>query len=189
MTGGLARLRRGLDFLYAASGAIAGTFLVAIGVVILLQVGGNLIDYVLDRVAGAPIGLLIPSYAEFAGFFLASSTFFALSYTLRAGGHIRVNLIVRGLSPAVRRWTEVGCYGFAAVICAVFSYWAVAQVLESAEFGDVVPGIVRVPLWIPQTSVAAGAVILTIALLDGLVLLLAGRAPTPSDDDAELQVE
>jgi TRAP-type C4-dicarboxylate transport system permease small subunit len=189
MNSALARLRRSLDFLYTASGVVAGIFLVAIGAVILLQVGFNLIDYVLDRTVGAPIGLLVPSYAEFAGFFLASSTFFALSYTLRAGAHIRVTLLIHNLPPKVRRWSEAGCYAFAAVLSAIFSYWAVAQVFESAEFGDVVPGIVRVPLWIPQTSVAAGAVILTIALIDGLVLLLAGKSSPSSEGDQELLAE
>lgn len=179
-------MRRSLDLLYTGSGIIAGMFLIAIAVVILLQVGCNFIDYVLDRTVGEPIGLLIPSYAELAGFFLASSTFFALSYTLRAGGHIRVSLVIEKLPAAVRRWTDVLCYAFAATIAGVFSYWAVMQVLESARFGDVVPGIIRIPLWIPQTSVAAGAVILTIALIDGLILTLRGTPPLSHDSESEL---
>lgn len=187
--GGPPLIRRGLDFLYTASGVIAGTFLVAIAVVILVQVGFNLIDYVLDRTLGAPIGLLVPSYAEFAGFFLAASTFFALSYTLRAGGHIRVDVITQSFPAALRRWTEAGCYGFAGTLSAVFAYWAVMQVLESAQYGDVVPGIVRVPLWMPQTSVAAGATILTIALVDGFVLALAGKPSTSPNGESGLRIE
>ena len=79
-------MRRLLDLIYRASGAVAALFLVAICVVVLLQVGANLIDALIKLFGGEPLGLVIPSYAEFAGFFLAGSSFFALAYTLRSAG-------------------------------------------------------------------------------------------------------
>ena len=95
-------LRRALDALYRLSGALAALFLVAICAIVLLQVGANCIDKIAEWTTGAPIGLVVPSYAEFAGFFLAASSFLALAWTLRHGGHIRVSLFVRPRWPAGR---------------------------------------------------------------------------------------
>jgi len=185
----MSMMRRVLDALYRVSGAIAGTFLVAISVVILLQVGANIIDLILERTIGSPIGLLIPSYAEFAGFFLSSSTFFALAYTLRAGGHIRVTLIIQRISSPARRWIEAWCYGFTAFIAGFFAYSAVLQVMESAAFEDMVPGIVKIPLWIPQTSMAIGLIILTIALMDTFIGILMGDPLPEPDAETQLSLE
>ena len=51
----------------------------------------NLIDRISSLLTGQAIGLTIPSYADFTGFFLAASSFFALAHTHREGGHIRVS--------------------------------------------------------------------------------------------------
>ncbi len=171
-------MRRALDFIYRASGALAAAFLVAICVVVLLQVCANIIDEIVKAFTGEPIGLVIPSYAEFAGFFLASSSFLALAYTLRYGGHIRVNLMIQHVTGRRRRAVELWCIAAAAVMSGYFAIFAVNQVLESIEFGDVSFGMVRVSLWIPQSSLALGAVIVTIALVDEFVCVLRGAEPT-----------
>lgn len=170
-------MRRLLDSLYRLSGALAAAFLAAICAVVLLQVGANLVDAVVGWVAGRPIGLVVPSYAEFAGFFLAASSFLALAYTLRAGGHIRVSLLIQHLAPARRRWVELWCTGVAAVLCGYFAFHSIRLVLESVQYGDVSPGMVAVPLWLPQSGVAIGLVILAIALTDEFVAVLRGARP------------
>jgi hypothetical protein len=42
---------------------------------------------------------------------------------------------------------------------------------------DVSQGLVPVPLWIPQAAMALGLATLFVALLDDLVVVLAGKAP------------
>lgn len=159
-------LRRALDGLYRLSGALAAIFLAAICGVVLLQVGANCVDKLAEWTTGAPIGLVVPSYAEFAGFFLAASSFLALAYTLRHGGHVRVSLFVRRLSGAPRRGVELWCTGFATLLSGYFSYFTIRLVIDSWRFDDLSPGLVPIPIWIPQSSVALGLVILTIALAD-----------------------
>jgi len=177
-------MRALLDRLYRASGAVAAFFLVAICVVVLLQVGANLVDALIKAFGGEPIGLVIPSYAEFAGFFLAASSFLALAYTLRAGAHIRVELVLQRFGPGARRLAETWCVAVSAAISAYFTWYTVGLVLESIEFGDLSPGIVPVPLWIPQAAMAIGLAVLAIALLDELVSLLRGGAPRYMQADA-----
>ncbi|HEX7005593.1 MAG TPA: TRAP transporter small permease subunit [Alphaproteobacteria bacterium] len=159
-------LRRGLDLLYRGSGALGALFLVAICVVVLLQVGANVVDKLAEWLTGAPIGLVVPSYAEFAGFFLAASSFLALAYTLRHGGHVRVSLLVRRLAGGPRRAVELWCTGVAALLTGYFAYFAIRLAIEAWRFGDLSPGLVAVPIWIPQSSLALGLIILTVALVD-----------------------
>ncbi|NJN40357.1 MAG: TRAP transporter small permease [Gammaproteobacteria bacterium] len=170
-------MRANLDWLYRASGALAAFFLVAICVVVLLQVGANLIDAVIKAFGGEPIGLVIPSYAEFTGFFLAASSFLALAYTLRAGGHIRVELVLQRLGKGPRRFAEFWCVAAGAAVSMYFTWYSTSLVFESIEFGDLSPGIVPVPIWIPQAAMALGLAVLAIALIDELVSLMRGGEP------------
>lgn len=171
-------MRRFLDLLYRGSGALAAFFVAAIAAVTLLQVGANFLNALTGWLTGQPGTLLVPSYAEFGGFFLAAASFLALAYTLRTGGHIRVSLVIQHLTSSRRRAVEVWCLGAAAALSAYFAYYTVSLALESLEFGDVSFGMVPVPLWIPQMVMALGLVILTVALVDDLVGVLAGRDPS-----------
>jgi TRAP-type C4-dicarboxylate transport system permease small subunit len=181
-------MRKFLDFLYRASGVAAAAFLLAICVVVLLQVGANIIDSLVGWITGTPIGLVVPSYAEFAGFFLASSSFLALAYALRSGSHIRVSLIIQRIGGLPRRLIELFCCAVGASFSAYFAYFTVKLVIESWQFGDVSPGMVPVALWIPQTAMAVGLIVLTIALVDCFFEALRGEEPayaksaTPDDD-------
>ncbi len=179
-------MRRSLDALYAASGFLAALFLGAICAIVVAQVALNVIDRVAALLTGAAIGLTIPSYSTFAGLFLAASTFFALAYTFRHGGHIRVSLVLQHLSPAVQR----GCDVLAATIAAVFSgYFTVYMGLlahESWTYGDVTPGMVAIPNVLPQIAMTLGLAVLTVAVLDDLVALLRGRHPAFRTDPGAL---
>jgi TRAP-type C4-dicarboxylate transport system permease small subunit len=181
--------RRALDALYRVSGALAAFFLVAICAIVLLQVGANVVDKIAEWTTGAPIGLVVPSYAEFAGFFLAASSFLALAYTLRHGGHVRVSLFVRRSSGRPRRALELWCTGVAALLAGYFAYFAIRLVIESWRFDDLSTGLVPVPIWIPQSSLALGLVILTVALLDEFATLWRGGEPAYLEAERKLEAQ
>ncbi|MDX1513864.1 MAG: TRAP transporter small permease [Gammaproteobacteria bacterium] len=171
-------MRRFLDRLYLASGALAALFIVAICVVVLLQVGANLIDVAAKLITGEPVGIVIPSYAEFAGFFLAAASFLALAHTLRRGDHIRVSLLITHVRGTPRRVMELVCIGVALAVSAYFAWFMFDLVLESFEYGDLSTGMVPVKLWVPQLSLALGLVVLAIALADEFVCVLRGGDPS-----------
>lgn len=170
-------MRRFLDFLYDASGALAAAFLCGICLIVLAQVGLNLLDKISEAVTGEAIGLVIPSYAEFAGYFLAASSFLAIAYTLRGGAHIRVSLVINNLGAGTRRIVELFCTAAGAIFSIYGAYWMVMLTLESYEFGDVSPGIVPVPLWIPQLALDLGLIIAAICFIDAFVQVLRGETP------------
>lgn len=158
-------MRRALDALYDGAGLLSGLFLVGIAVTIIAQVVGRL------------VGLTVDS-TETAGFCLAASTFLGLAYTLRRGGHIRVTLAIRHAGPILRRLIEAWCLGVACLGVAYFLWWAIDLVWFSWKFDEISPGLMAIPFWIPRLSMALGALILLIALIDDLVGLLSQEKPS-----------
>ncbi len=171
-------LRRMLDGLYLASGVAAAVFLVLICVVVSAQIGLRAVDNLIHLLTGERYGLMIPSAAEFSGFFLAAASFLALAYTLRHGGHIRVNLLISRLGPRSRRATEAFALAVGAALTGFFAWHTLLMVIDSWRFHEVSYGIVAVPLWIPQSAMFLGLVVLFIAFLDDLLQVLRGRAPS-----------
>lgn len=159
-------LRRVLDALYLASAAVAAILLAGIGVLILAQIVGRF------------FGIVVPSANEISGFFLATSTFLALAYSFRAGSHIRVTLVVSHLPKRFHNASVVLALSVATVLSGYFTYYAYNLAAESLRYGDLSDGLIGVPLWIPQSSMAFGLVMMTIACLDELVRVLRGREPS-----------
>jgi TRAP-type C4-dicarboxylate transport system permease small subunit len=135
-----------LDGLYKVSGWLAAAFLLAIAVIVLLQVSANCVDVLAKWLLGSPFGLTVPSYSELAGFFLAASSFLALASAMRAGAHVRVELLLNRLGVQPRRWAEAWCAAAGTLIAGYFTWNAAALVRESFVYGDTSPGIVPVPL-------------------------------------------
>ena len=157
-------LRRTLDSLYLFSGRLGAAFLAGIALAIIAQV------------AGRALGLTIDS-TETAGFCMAASTFLGLAYTFKQGGHIRVTLLIRYCPPNLRRIVELLCLGFTAAGLAYFTYWAADFVYFSYVFGEISPGLMAVPFWVPRSGMFLGLVIMTIAVVDEFVLVLMGALP------------
>ncbi len=170
-------MRRVLDGLYKVSGGIAAALIAGICLLISAQIVLNLTA----RIMGPGWSFTIPSYADFAGFMLANASFLALAHTLRMGGHIRVTLIAQRLRGRIALMAEVACLGLAIAIAGFAGWYLIALVAESLKYGDTSPGIVAIPLWVPQTGVAVGMGILIIALVDTLVETLHRGGPVLPD--------
>jgi len=159
-------LRRFLDRLYAASGALAAICLASICVLMLVQA------------IGREFGLLIRAADDITAWLCAASAFFALGHTFRHGELVRVGLFIDMLKPAPRRIGEI----VALTITALFiGYMAVAVtkfVYDSWKFKEVAQGLVKIPIWIPQMCFVIGVLIFLAAVLDELVLVIRNGKPT-----------
>lgn len=174
-------VRRSLDGLYSAGGILAAVALFGIFALILLQVIANCIDFASRLLTGTAIGLAVPSYTDFSGFLLVGASFLALAATFRAGGHIRVSLILQALPSYVRRITNVVCALLAGGLTLYMSWYCWELVMDSIEFGDVSSGLIPVPLWIPQSVMALGVSVLGVAVCDSLLAGLMGQSDPALD--------
>ncbi|WP_172328416.1 TRAP transporter small permease [Mangrovicoccus sp. HB161399] len=157
-------IRRYLHLLYTACGYAAAGFLAMIAVLTLAQV--------VARQLGIPLESI-----ELAGFCLAASTFLGLAHTFVNGGHVRVAMLSNALPKAGRRWLEAWCClvglgasGYAAWHMAGFTW-------ETYIYGDLSPGLAAMPLWIPQSGVAAGLAVLAVGFAEQLAVVLTGGTP------------
>jgi TRAP-type C4-dicarboxylate transport system permease small subunit len=159
-------MRKFLDGLYWFSGVVAGLLVVFIFLIILAQI------------VGRQLGLTIPSANELSGFAMAGAVFLALAPTLRAGAHIRVGVLVRRLQGRGRQGLELGVGGFSLLASSYATLQLWRLVLDSYSYGDLAPGLLPLPIWIPQSLLAVGLSIFTVALADTLVTLWRGELPS-----------
>lgn len=116
----------------------------------------------------------IPIAWEYSSYLMAVTFTFGAALTLRAGGHIRVRLLLSNVPPAGVKLLEgisaAAGFGFAtffSVAMTNFSYRAFVTDERSLASST--------PLWIPQAFVAFGAVLLALQLLARLGQLLLGE--------------
>jgi TRAP-type C4-dicarboxylate transport system permease small subunit len=158
-------LRRFLDRLYAASGALAAVCLALIAVVMLLQAGMR------------ELGWLLRGADDIVAWLCAGCAFLALGHTFRRGELVRVGLVVERLPPRLRRAAALAALGLTVLFVGYMVYAVLRFVYESWRFAEVAQGLIAIPIWIPQLSFALGAVVLFIAVLDELVVLAQGGKP------------
>jgi len=158
----MAGLRKALDRLYLAAGALAGVCLIAIGVLVLLSIVTRL------------MGLYVAGLTAYAGYAMACSSFLALAYTFGQGGHIRVSLFIDKFSGTSRRAAELWCLAAGTFLAGYLAFFSVKMVRVSHLLGDVSESADATPLWIPQIGMAVGAVLLAVALADRLVCVAFG---------------
>ena len=152
-------LRRILDRLYLGGGIIAAVALILILVIIVLQM--------LARWTGQ----VFPGATDYAGYCMASASFFAFAYALNHGAHIRVSLFLGALG-RFRWWGEVWCFGIGAAISTYFARYAIKGNFWSWKLNEISQGLDATPIWIPQLAMSAGTVLLAIAFWDHLIRLL-----------------
>ena len=159
-------MRTFLDGLYSGSGILAGVFLILIAALSLTQICGRL------------LGFDAYSFDDFAGFCMAASSFLGLAHTYRRNEHIRVSMLADRLTGGRRRALETLCLAASTFLVGFFAWYAADMVLTSYQINDVSQGLVAVPLWLPQSGMALGLAIMTIALLDDLLVVLARGTPS-----------
>jgi TRAP-type C4-dicarboxylate transport system permease small subunit len=103
----------------------------------------------------------IPVAWEYSSYLMAATFTFGAAMTLRAGGHIRVTLVLARVSPATRRRMEtvlavlgVGFCGYLAWAMAYFTWRSFESGQTSVSSGTL--------MWIPQFFVTFGVVLLTV---------------------------
>lgn len=164
-------MRRFLDLLYDGAAVLAALLMLGT----LLMVLGTMIDRV--------ITLPLRGMDAYAGYCMAGAGFLALAHTLKRGEHIRVSLLLSRLGPQGAHRLELAALSVAVLLGAALAYYSLRLVLQSHEFNDVSPGNDATPLWIPQLSMAAGAMLLLVAFVDEWWLEWRGERRVPQSDE------
>src|SRR5215218_10181097 len=122
----------------------------------------------------------IPVAWEYSSYLMAACFTFGAAMTLRAGGHIRVTLVLARVSPAVRRLLEIG----ASVVAAAFTgflAWSMVKFAFASFSRGQTSYASDTPIWLPQAVIAFGMLLLTLQFAARSVRAVLGL---PLEDNA-----
>ena len=154
----LQKINKSLNNIYNFSGYIAAFFLILIAV------------FILTGIASRMFGFYIRGLAEYSGYCMAASSFFALSYTFVNGGHIRITLFLEKATGHKKKIIEIWSLLVASIFSAYMSYYFLKMLKISYEFEERSEGADEILIWIPQTSVAIGSTIFFISVFHKFIL-------------------
>ena len=156
----LKSLDRNLHKLYKISGYIAATFLILVAIFILIGISSRI------------FGFYIRGLAEYSGYGMAAASFYALAFTFVEGGHIRITLFLEKTSPFYKKFLEIWCLVIASIFSGYLSFYLWKMLIISYDFQERSEGADEILIWIPQTSVAIGSLIFSIAVFHQLILTI-----------------
>lgn len=160
-------MRRALDSLYWLAGMLTAVSMVAILVLVVVQMGSRLFRVV------------VPGTDDFAAYAFVAATFLGLAPTLKAGAHIRVQVILDAVPRRAAWFAEVWALAVGLLLTLYFAWWTLDFVRDSWRFNEVATAMVATPLWIPRSGMLLGLVIFAVALADELVLTASRRKAQP----------
>jgi TRAP-type C4-dicarboxylate transport system permease small subunit len=142
---------------YKISGYIAAIFLILVAVFILTGIGSRI------------FGFYIRGLAEYSGYSMAASSFFALAYTFYNKTHIRITLFIEKIESKKRRFAEIWCLSVGSFFSGFMAYYFIKMVIISIKFEERSEGADEIFIWIPQASLAIGSFIFFICVFHHLV--------------------
>ena len=165
-------MRKALDLLYDAAAYAAAFFMVGVLLMVLASVAGRL------------LGFNLRGSDAYAGYCMAAASFLALAHTLKRGEHIRVTLFLERFHGRFKRPLDLWCHAAGTFFCAILAFYSARLVWQSRAFNDISQGNDATPLWIPELAMAAGAIVLLVAMVDDFILLIRRRelATAPADE-------
>ena len=153
----LQKLNKSLNNIYNYSGYVAAVFLILIAV------------FILTGIASRIFGFYIRGLAEYSGYCMAASSFFALSYTFVNGGHIRITLFLEKCTGFKKKFLEVWSLVVTTIFAGYMSYYFIKMLKISYEFEERSEGADEILIWIPQTSLAFGSFIFFVCIFHHLL--------------------
>ena len=152
------KINKRLSFLYIGSGYLAAFFLVAV------------LLFILTGISSRIFGFYIRGLAEYSGYSMAASSFFALSYTFYDKAHIRITLFLEKLKPSNKRLAEIWCLFIATIFSGFLAFYFTKMTYVSIKFEERSEGADEILIWIPQSAVALGSVIFFICVFHHLII-------------------
>jgi TRAP-type C4-dicarboxylate transport system permease small subunit len=149
----------GIDRLGRLDGWIGGGCLLALTLLMLCEIGTRFFSNFLPFFPPS-----IPVAWEYSSYLMAASFTFGAAMTLRAGGHIRVTLLIAKAPPAVRRQLEILSSLLGFVFMSFLTYAMIRFTWGSFTRGQTSISS-DTQLWIPQAVVTFGMALLALQLL------------------------
>jgi TRAP-type C4-dicarboxylate transport system permease small subunit len=147
-----------IDWLGRLGGWLAAFCLALLTMLILSEIGLRLLS---DFVPRLPAGLRIAW--EYSAYLMGTSFMGGAAMTLRAGGHIRVSVLLAQLPPRALRVLEIAVSLLGTGLTGFLAYAMVDFTRGAYERGQTATSS-DTPLWIPEAAMTFGAVLLALQM-------------------------
>ena len=159
-----------IDKLGRFGGAVAALALAILTLIILAEIVTRLLS---NYIEGMPAG--VPMAWEYSSYLMGTAFMAGAAMTLRAGSHIRVNILLTNVPAAGRRLLEtlastigLGLTSFLAYSLVMFTWGSFVRGQTSISSDT--------PVWIPEAAITVGAILLALQMLARLLQSLWGLA-------------
>lgn len=106
---------------------------------------------------------------EISTYLLVLAGFFGMAYTMRKNGHITVDFLFSRFPRNVKRGLDVLTSLLSLFVMYVCMTESTNYMLMTEAMGVVSPSLLRVPMWIPQTFMVIGFVLLFLEIINHLL--------------------
>jgi TRAP-type C4-dicarboxylate transport system permease small subunit len=159
-------IRIGLDWLYWVS-AVVGAGCIALICILMMW-----------QTIGRQLGWNTGATNDIVSWLCAAAAFFTMAHAFKHGDFVRVTLTLEKMSPKKRRAFELFSLAVAVIAVAYLTFWACKFTYQSWQFNELAQGLLPLPIWIPQSTFAAGALLLLVAVTDEFLIVARGGVPT-----------
>lgn len=174
-------VQRGLDRVLVATGYLAGFLFLGLAFFVTYDV--------LARKWGDELGIPTTKVTdEVAGYLLVLAATWGFAYTLRAGAHVRIDVLLPHMALSVRAVMDFLAHVLMALFACMFAWRTWLLVLDSWETGIRSSTYLLTPLWIPQVIMSLGFSLLAItAVFTAFAILVkwAARGVAGAQEAAE----
>ena len=157
------KLNNILKFIYNYSGYVAAVFLTFVAL------------FILTGIISRIFGFYVRGIAEYSGYCMAASSFFALAYTFYDKAHIRITLFLEKLGEKKRKFTEIWCLFIASFFSGFLAFYFIKMTFISIKFEERSEGADEILIWIPQSTLAIGSTIFFVCVLHHLVFSIINK--------------
>jgi len=106
---------------------------------------------------------------EMLGYLLVAIVMSGMAEALRRGDHVAIDLVSSFFGSTARVWLTRLSYAAVLAFAVIFGISANEVARFSYGFGSYSPGYLEAPMWIPQSTMVAGSVLLGLGALAGLL--------------------
>lgn len=150
----LRKIYNGLDWMIKLGGYIAGILVLAMTFMIFYEV-----------IARSFFGSPTTWATELSIYALIGSGFLGSAYAVRKHSHITVDLLVANMSEKGRVILAYVTNVLGLLFSVIFTYYSMMHVTKTFELGTTSTSLLRIPMYIPESLLPIGGVLLIIAFI------------------------
>jgi TRAP-type mannitol/chloroaromatic compound transport system permease small subunit len=166
--------QRSADLLALSATYLAAACLFALTLLVLAEVGLGILNRLFR---GLPKD--IPIAWEYSAYLMGAAFMLGSGLTLRAGMHVRVELLLRGGKARLARQYEFMSALIGTIVAGLLAWTLTAFAIRSFLTNQASQDSFT-PLWIPQAPLALGAIVLALEMVARLLACVFGAPPENS---------